>query len=159
MTISSSYRCFSGETGGLGDGGGSGDGGKDEDKPAKDVLDSASSCAREYFAKLDAETTPPTSVDTIPTAIAAHVNANANAAFNAGEIVACGYWDGKIRIFEYKVKFKGRLLAVLKYHDSSVTDVAFAPDESFRAWRNLTTSNEHFFYGCIDRILETVKSL
>jgi len=56
---------------------------------------------------------------------------NALAIRSDGKIVACGCWDGKIRIFEYKVKSKGRLLAVLKYHESSVTDVAFAPDGSF----------------------------
>jgi len=50
-----------------------------------------------------------------------------------GKIVACGCWDGKIRVFEYKVKSRGRLLAVLKYHDATVTDVLFAPDGSFLA--------------------------
>lgn len=48
-----------------------------------------------------------------------------------GKIVACGCWDGKIRVFEYKARSKGRLLAVLKYHDATVTDVLFAPDDSF----------------------------
>lgn len=56
---------------------------------------------------------------------------NALAIRSDGKIVACGCWDGKIRVFEYKVKSKGRLLAVLKYHESSVTDVVFAPDGSF----------------------------
>jgi WD40 repeat protein len=46
------------------------------------------------------------------------------------KIVACGCWDGKVRVFEYKAKSKGRLLAVLKYHEDVVTDVAFAPDGS-----------------------------
>jgi len=56
---------------------------------------------------------------------------NALAIRSDGKIVACGCWDGKIRVFEYKLKSKGRLLAVLKYHESSVTDVVFAPDGSF----------------------------
>ena len=48
-----------------------------------------------------------------------------------GKIVASGCWDGKIRVYEYKVKSKGRLLAVLKHHESTVTAVLFAPDDSF----------------------------
>ena len=50
-----------------------------------------------------------------------------------GKIVACGCWDGKIRVYEYKAKSKGRILAVLKYHENAVTDVAFAPDGSLLA--------------------------
>jgi len=48
-----------------------------------------------------------------------------------GKIVASGCWDGNIRVYEYKVKSKGRLLAVLKHHQSTVTAVLFAPDDSF----------------------------
>lgn len=48
-----------------------------------------------------------------------------------GKIVASGCWDGKIRVYEYKRKSKGRVLAVLKYHAATVTDVLFAPDDSY----------------------------
>jgi WD40 repeat protein len=66
----------------------------------------------------------------VVSASSAQPGVNAASIRRDGKIVACGCWDGKIRVFEYKVKSKGRLLAVLKYHEASVTDVVFAPDNS-----------------------------
>ena len=41
-------------------------------------------------------------------------------------------WDARIRVYEYKGS-KGRILAVLKYHEMIMTSVRFSPDGKFLA--------------------------
>ena len=95
-----------------------------------------------YVINIDAREPSKATVDVVRThgpyssvtsASSRQPGASACAIRGDGKIVACGCWDGKIRVFEYKVKSRGRLLAVLKYHDATVTDVLFAPDGSFLA--------------------------
>ena len=48
------------------------------------------------------------------------------------KIFAAGYWDGRVRLFEYGARSSGRKLASLGYHEHAATCVAFAPTHSPR---------------------------
>ena len=43
------------------------------------------------------------------------------------KIFAAGYWDGRVRLFEYGARSSGRTLASFGYHEHAATCVAFAP--------------------------------
>ena len=50
------------------------------------------------------------------------------------KIFAAGYWDGRVRLFEYGARSSGRKLASFGYHEHAATCVAFAPTRGGREW-------------------------
>ena len=49
-------------------------------------------------------------------------------------IFAAGYWDGRVRLFEYGAKSSGRVLGSFGYHEHAATCVAFAPTRGRCEW-------------------------